>query len=160
MKKLFENIGGNQFKLLTEATENSELIRSGLTKVFSVGEPEISYSQLANIGLGYIRNVSEARKCALREAQDLAPQFGYQDDEPNQKFVKEVSWHDEESYKRSHGDTHGETDMSNPEEKREVQIANEILAVIKSPGMDRAMETEKGKLQQLAQELLKMHGAK
>ena len=56
--------------------------------------------------------------------------------------------------------SHPETDMSNPEEKREVQIGEEILNVINSAGMDHVMETEKGQLRQLANELIQMHGQK
>jgi len=44
-------------------------------------------------------------------------------------------------------ENHDETDMSNPEERTEVHIANEILSA-----------TDMEKVKTLAQELLKMHG--
>ena len=158
-KPLFTNVGGNQFKLLTESIDNgldkTELVRSGLKKVFSAGGKELSYHRIGGIGLGYIKSVSEARKTALQEAREIASEYGYVDNPDQNKFIKEVGWHDEESYKHSHGD---EADMSQPEESREIQIGKEIIQVIESPGMDQAMETEKGRLRKLAQELIQMHG--
>ena len=48
-KKLFENVSGNQFKLIsesiTETEPKSSLIRKGLKKVFSEGEEEYSYKK-------------------------------------------------------------------------------------------------------------------
>lgn len=92
-QKLFEHVSGNQFKLITEnvveATPKSSLIREGLKKVFSNGGKKLSYTQLANIGLGYIKDVNEARKCAIQEARELAPEFGYVDNQEIQTFVKE-----------------------------------------------------------------------
>ena len=118
MKKLFENVDGNRFKLIseniTEDEPKSSLIRKGLKKVFSEGEKEYSYKKVEGVGLGYIRNVSEAKKCALKEAEELALEFGYRNDEGEQKFVKE-----------------DETDMSDPKEKREVEIGKGILQKIK-----------------------------
>jgi hypothetical protein len=149
--------------------EASDHVRSGLEKVFSAGEKVISYRRVENVGLGYIRSVSEAIKCAVHESRPLAAKYGYKDDEVNEKFIKEendfskLSAENPEHSMAKVGpgeSPHDETDMSNPEEKREVQIAREILVVIDSPGMDRVMETEKGKLRQLAQQLLQMHGAK
>lgn len=89
-KKLFENIDGNKFKLLTEAInpDRTKLVRAGIKKVFSTGDKEISYSRLEGIGFGYIKDVSTAKKCALQESIDLAPEFGYDNDEEEQKFVK------------------------------------------------------------------------
>ena len=96
-QKLFEHIGGNQFKLVTEnvtttkttTNPNATLIREGLKKVFANGGMKLSYTQLANIGMGYIKDVSEARKCAMQEARDLAPEYGYVDNEGLQTFMKE-----------------------------------------------------------------------
>jgi len=93
-QKLFENVGGNQFKLITESiavesNPKSTLIREGLKKVFSNGGKKLSYTQLANIGMGYIKDVNEARKCAMQEARDLASEYGYIDNEDAQTFVKE-----------------------------------------------------------------------
>ena len=121
-KQIFKNVGGNQFRLLTENVteiiDGSNLVREGLKKVFSAGGNEISYTRLANVGLGYIKDVTMARKCALQEARDLAEAYEYTDDEKNKMFTK--------SQEKS-----TETNTSNPEEKREVQIGNGILESIK-----------------------------
>ena len=144
-QKLFENIGGNTFKLITESVDEvnpkAKLVREGLKKVFGAGNKSLSYKRLQGVGLGYIKSVEEAKKTAIQEARELAKEYGYMDNENAQAFVKE-----------------DETNMADPAEAREVQIGKEILAVIESPGMDRVMETEKGKLMQLAQELIQMHG--
>jgi hypothetical protein len=178
MKKLFENIGSNRFKLITESTDEpvpkSTLVREGLKKVLASGGKEVSYKQLETVGMGYIRSIDEAKKTALKEARELALEFGYKDDENNAKFVKEVSWNDEESYKRSHGDNetdydpvtksissamsaaNREDDTSNPEEGREVEIGKEIVARIRKlhSGEDKDLVA----IEKLAQELIKMHG--
>lgn len=93
-QKLFEHVGGNQFKLITEsvaveANPKSVLIREGLKKVFMNGGKKLSYTYIANFGMGYIKDVSEARKCAIEEARELAPTFGYVDSEGTQTFIKE-----------------------------------------------------------------------
>ena len=89
--KLYENIGGNKFKLLVEAInpDRTELVRAGIKKVFSTGDKEISYYRLENVGFGYIKDVSTAKKCAIQESIDLAPEFGYENDKDQQKFVKQ-----------------------------------------------------------------------
>ncbi len=58
-------------------------------------------------------------------------------------------------FKLIHED-HNETDMSNPDEKREVQIARAILRAVRmmSPPGNVA------EIRKLANELLKMHGVK
>jgi hypothetical protein len=131
--------------LLSESTDNEKCgyVESGLKKVFSNSDGKVSYKQVESVGLGYIKDVNEAQRVALQTARRLCESFGFEDNEKNEEFVKEMEL--------------GETGTSNSEENREVQIAKEILAVIDSPGMDRVMETEKGKLQKLAQELLDMH---
>ena len=115
MRKIFENVNGNQFRLITEgviADENpkGKMVREGLKKVFGSGEKVLSYKRLQGVGLGYIKSVEEAKKCAIQEARELAKEYGYSDQEESQKFVKE-----------------DETDMSDPVEKREVQIGKEII---------------------------------
>ena len=150
MKRIFENVGGNQFKLLTENTELKEsVVGSGIKKVFSNGEKRVSYEQIESIGVGvgFIKEITGARRHALQEARKIAEDYNYSDDSSNKMFVK-----------KEVDAGHSETDMSNPEERREVQIGKEILLVIDSPGMDRAMESEKGKLRKLAEELIQMHG--
>jgi len=160
MKKLFENIGSNRFKLITESTDEpvpkSTLVREGLKKVLASGGKELSYKQLETVGMGYIRSIEEAKKCALKEARELALEFGYKDDENNAKFVKEVGWHDEESYKRSHGDN--ETDMTNPEEEKEVQIAREILKIVNHIQKQGYDQHSMSAIERFANELIKMHG--
>lgn len=149
-KKLFENVSGNQFKLITESIEESnpksKLVKEGLKKLFSNGHKEISYQVLQGVGLGYIRDVSEAKKCAIQEARQLASEYGYMDNENSQKFVKEVN---------------PETDAANPEEKREVQIGNEILSLLAAARVNQnGMESDLIKIERLARELIQMHGTK
>jgi hypothetical protein len=150
MEKLFENVDGNQFKLISEGVSEDEpkssLVRKGLKKVFSEGEKEYSYKRLEGVGLGYIRSISEAKTCALQEARELALEFGYKDDENNAKFVKE--------------DGHGESNVSNPEEKREVQIGKKIIELCKLVGghnLDYGRQKVVDKINKLAQELLNIH---
>lgn len=90
MAKLYENIDGNKFKLLVEAInpDRTNLVRAGIKKVFSTGDKEIPYYRMEGVGFGYIKDVSTAKKCALQESIDLAPEFGYENDEDEQKFVK------------------------------------------------------------------------
>jgi hypothetical protein len=51
---------------------------------------------------------------------------------------------------------HDETDMGNPEERTEVEIANEILDVIDNDEVD--MDERHQMVRDLANELLAMHG--
>lgn len=165
--RLFENTGGNKFKLLKENQQVSEsLVASGLKKVFMNANKGISYNQVECVGLGYIKDVNTAKKVALEEARILAKEYGFKDDENNAKFVKENDFSKLDAQNPSHTQakvssnepTSDETNMGNPEEKREVQIGKEMLSIINSPGMDRVMETEKSKLRSLAEELVEMHG--
>ena len=115
-QKLFENIGGNQFKLITESIDEvnpkAKLVREGLKKVFGAGDKRLSYKKLQGVGLGYIKSVEEAKKTAIQEARILAKEYGYKDDEDQQYFDK--------------SDMPGETDISDPNEKREIKIAKEM----------------------------------
>lgn len=140
MKKLFENIEGNKFKLISESTDidipKSSLIRNGLKKVFSEGEKEYSYKRLETLGMGYIRNIQEAKRCALKEARELASEFGYTDEEDQQKFVKEDG---------------------TAEEKREVQIGKEILSALENMNVTSTSGGLAEDIRKLAQELIDMH---
>jgi hypothetical protein len=93
MKKrlLFENVSGNQFKLAsTETHPKSGIIREGLKKIFaSANGQSLSYTYISNIGMGYIKDVGEARKVSLQEAAEIANEYGYVNDDQNSKFVKE-----------------------------------------------------------------------
>ena len=93
MGKLFEHISGNKFKLITESTDPaSKLIREGLKKVFAAVEGnEISYQRVQGVGLGYIKDITDARKCALQEAREVAGEFGFEDCESDSKFVKRAT---------------------------------------------------------------------
>lgn len=153
-QKLFENIGGNQFKLISENVDknpNSNLVREGLKKIFSSADgKDLLYKSLANIGMGYIKDVSEARKCALQEARQLAEEFGYKDDESNGKFVK-----GDESLP--------EKDSSNPKEVNEVRIGKEILNIIEEYLQHDLHSYHKEgveKIKVLANELVQLHGSK
>ena len=54
---------------------------------------------------------------------------------------------------------HDETNMANPEEKREVQIGKKILAICKQAAESgNRFEKEGGELEKLAKELIEMHG--
>lgn len=90
-KLLFENVGGNQFKLNTSFIDPKLInIREGLRKIFSSANGKIlSHKYISNIGMGYIKDVSEARKCALQEAIQIADEYGYINDEENAKFIKQ-----------------------------------------------------------------------
>jgi len=144
---LFENVGGNRFRLLKEATNvNESLISSGLKKVFSTSDDAISYQRVEAVGLSYIKDITEAKRVALDEAKSIAKSFGYKDVVSEARFVKEE---------------HEETDMNNSEERQEVQIAKQILQIIESdlkfdlhPSHEAAVQKIKG----LAEQLIKMHG--
>lgn len=163
--KLFENKGGNRFKLLTESMnpDRAKSVRDGLKKVFANAGKELPYDKVQNFGLGFIKDVSEARKCALQEARDIAPGLGFADHPETGTFVKEndfskLSAENPEDALAKIGSNEGgdETDMSNPAENREVQIAKEILNQIRmmSPPGNVAI------IRKLANELIKMHGQK
>ena len=88
-QKLFENTSGNHFKLIKESTDaKSRYVREGLKKVFASAEGDISYNRIETVGLGYIRDISEAKKCALNEAREIAEDYGFVDNENHAKFVK------------------------------------------------------------------------
>ena len=161
--KLFENIGNNKFKLLTEAENPDKMkpLRSGIKKIFSSNGNSVSYKQIEGIGFGYIKDVMTAKRCALQEARDVAPSLGFVDHPETGTFIKEVDWNDEESYKRSHGDTfeHDEEDMSNPEEKREVQIGKEILDALDNMNVASTSGGLAADIAKLAQELIDMHSS-
>lgn len=179
--KLFENVGGNKFKLLNESVSPDRIssIRAGLKKVFLNGGNQLSYDKIQNFGMGFIKDVSEARKCALQEARDMAKGLGFVDHPEKGVFLKEVEWHDEESYKRAQGDTNSIEDdnkfdweMSKSEkpddEKREVQIGKEIVKLLKADGQGRGVKgavitpspEDCLSIYKLADELIKMHGGK
>lgn len=150
MKKLFENVEGNKFRLLSESTEpKHELVESGLKKVFSNADGDISYRRIENVGLGYIKDVSEAQRVALQTARRLSESFGFKDDENSEKFVKE---NDVEQEPYSPG--------AAKEEKREVQIGKEIIEAINEPyNMGTSQGEARKKVIALAEELIKMHGS-
>jgi len=167
----------NLKKLITEEIEpkkpklqeSAELVRSGLEKVFSSGGSEISYRRLENVGLGYIRSVSEAFKCAIQESRKIAKSFGYKDDEVNAKFIKEdndfskmSAENPEDRLAQVHPEElpHDETDRSNSSEVREVQIGKEILNALDNLNVASTSAGIVGDIRKLAQELIDMHGEK
>ena len=163
--KLFKNVGDNQFKLITEnvapitTSPSVGALQSGLKKVFSEGVGEISYTKIQNMGLGFIKDVFSAKKCALDESRILAEEFGYKDDECNKKFVKEdgeMSSYDVGNYENE--PKHSETDMANKEEKREVQIGKSIMRYANEISERADLETLKSYIIELANELVVMHG--
>jgi len=92
MKKLFENIEKNQFRLLKESVNGEELVASGMKKVFAnahdPGAKTISYYQVEAVGLGYIKDVSTAQRVAYQIAVQIADKYGYWDDTENEQFAK------------------------------------------------------------------------
>lgn len=154
---LFENVGGNQFKLLKESvTKNESLVASGVKKVFmNSDKAPIPYKRIEAVGLGYIKDITEAKRISLDEARILAKEFGYKDSENDAQFVKDSP--NPLPLKQEND----ETDMNNPEEKREVQIGKEIInrtqhLVNIIPEDDWAKYVTP--IQELAKELIKMHG--
>jgi len=135
--KLYENIGGNKFKLLVEAInpDRTELVRAGIKKVFSTGDKEISYYRLENVGFGYIKDVSTAKKCAIQESIDLAPEFGYENDEERAKFVKQgvakenrYARHNPDAPQSFEGDIPGQWDNPIQAEELQKKLLNAIGA--------------------------------
>jgi len=164
-QKLFENVGGNQFKLITESVEEpnpkAKLVREGLKKVFGAGAEVLSYKRLQGVGLGYIKQVEEAKKTALDEARILAKEYGYTDNEDAQSFVKGNDFSKLDAQDPTSAlakQSPEETDMSNPEESREVQIGKEMISAINllPPIVQRDVSMKK--LLALANELITMHG--
>lgn len=152
-QKLFENVGGNNFRLITENVEESKskLVREGLRKVFGGGKQQITYQFVQNVGLGYIKDVNEARKCALEEARIVAKECGYMEDEAQAKFVKEEDFHDETNAAPSYD--------NKSREQREVQIGKAILLNISYIRDGENSSNAIDDIEKLAQELIQMHGA-
>ena len=137
--RLFENTGGNKFRLLKESVNvNESLVASGLKKVFMNAGSSISYNHIESVGMGYIKDINTAKQVALQEARILAKEFGYKEDEDKAKFVKENDFSKLDAQNPSHAQAKvasnepspEETDMGDPEEKEEVTLANEILNCI------------------------------
>lgn len=166
MKKLFENIEGNRFKLLSEVKDIREgLVASGVKKVFmNSGHTPISYNRIESVGLGYIKDINTAKRVALQEARALMTEFGYKDSEEEGKFVKDTP---SPMPLKKESD---EADMSKPEESEEVKIGMEILdyiSVIYTNNPQLIGDTDENdiqiylkKIETAARRLLKMHGQK
>lgn len=154
-QKLFESVSGNQFKLISEninGLTRESLVKEGLRKVFMNAGNKISYKHLQGVGLGYIKNVSEAQKCAIQEARILAKEYGYADNESAQTFVKEdgeMSDYDRGEFEN--GRPPVSTSGHGAEEAREVQIGKEILQLCQ--GTDANFP----EIMELAQEFIQMH---
>jgi hypothetical protein len=151
--KLFENIEGNKFRLLKENTldENKSYVKSGIKKVFSNAEGNVSYRQVETVGLGYIRDINTAKRFALQEAREIAEEFGYKDHEDEAKFIKD-----------SPNVRPLKKEVAFDDEKREVQIGNEIKQIVDKlyPQIPKNIVQEFIKIKILAAELIRMHGAK
>jgi flagellar biosynthesis/type III secretory pathway protein FliH len=170
MKKLFSNVGGNQFKLLTESVDKPSinesketlLLREAIKKVLGQGEPSLKYVKLENMGIGFIKNIFEAKKVALAEARALAEEFGYKDNEGQKSFVKEDENDNMDSERKwtKVPVSSGKEERPSTEEKREVQIGKIILGYCQefmkseTPGDPIYILEE---IEQLAEELIKMH---
>jgi hypothetical protein len=162
MKKLFNNVGGNQFRLLTESIDQSSngepkevlLLREAIKKIFSSGENKLKYSKLQNMGFGFIKNISEAQKCALKEARMLAESFGYKDDERKKQFVKE---NDGEMSDYDRSSSENGAPMAGTRIPREVRIGKEIIRYTTEISDRSDVEELKAKIIELAQELISLH---
>ena len=117
-QKLFGNVSGNQFRLLTESVETvngADLVRGGLRKIFANGGKSISYARLEGVGFGYIKDISTAKRVALQESQELASEYGYEENPEAEAFEKPEP-----------GD-YPETETESDNEQTEVEIAEQIL---------------------------------
>jgi len=153
--KLFENVGGNKFKLLRESVNINEAhVTSGLKKVFMNAGDKISYNQVESVGMGYIKDIPTAKRVALEEARVLAKEYGYKDSEEESKFVKDSA------NTRMPKLENDETNMNNPAEKREVQIGKTIVNLCDKLYIE-THDVNKGHVQyikKLAEELIQIHG--
>lgn len=176
----------NLKKLLTENTvaakpqlTESDHVHNGLHKVFGAGEPEVSVRRCENVGLGYIKNISEAIKIANTEAQKVAKIYGYRLDEAKGKFIKEdndFSKLDAQSPESAQAKVtpdeqpHDETNMDEPEEKEEVKLAKKIklCTSLLRKYLDGKVDIENGSgtgatirtIDECADKILNMHGIK
>jgi len=178
-KLKLENNMINLKKLLTEnVTEKPRLtesdhVHNGLQKVFAAGDSEISYRRCENVGLGYIKSISEAVKIAIQESRKVAKTFGYRDDVEQAKFIKEEATNDFSKLDAQSPESatakvapeelpHDETNMANSEENREVKIGQEILLLTVDLRLaiegDSAAQNAVTQIQALAKELISMHG--
>jgi hypothetical protein len=167
----------NLKQLLTENTVASkpqlteaDHVHNGLHKVFGAGDPEISVNRCENVGLGYIKNISEAFKVAKNEALKVAKIYGYRLDEDQAKFVKENAndfskldaQNPTSALAKMTPDEHPDAAKPAQEEKSEVQIGNEILNIIEE-GLQFDLHPAHAKdvirIKELAEKLLQMHGA-
>jgi hypothetical protein len=166
----------NLKQLLTENTvaakpqlTEADHVHNGLQKVFATGDPEISINRCENVGLGYIKNISEAFKVAKIEAMKVAKTFGYRLDEEQAKFVKEENDFSKLDAQNPTSAMAKMTPDENPdaaphaqEEKSEVQIGNEILNIIEESlqfDLHPAHAKDVIRIKELAEKLLQMHGA-
>ena len=175
--KLFENAGGNKFRLLKESVNvNESLVASGLKKVFMNAGNAITFNHIESVGMGYIKDINTAKQVALQEARVLAKEYGYKEDEDKARFVKENDFSKLDAQNPSHAQTKvasnepasDETDMGNPEEKEEVKLASEILnclSVIYTNNPELIHDTDENdiqvnlkKIEKAARQLLKIHG--
>jgi len=167
--RLFENTGGNKFRLLKESVNvNESLVASGLKKVFMNAGNAITFNHIESVGMGYIKDINTAKQVALQEARVLAKEYGYKEDEDKARFVKENDFSKLDAQNPSHSlakrsseePVHDEADTNNSEEKREVQIGEEILQCLVKISQPRGQGEQFAfeKIRELATELIKMHG--
>ena len=146
-KILFENVGGNQFKLISEnvnQASKTDMVREGLKKIFeSANGKPLTYKSLANVGMGYIKDVGEARKCALQEARYIAEAFGYMENADQQAFVKEIE---------SENNPQPDATSGNPSQigQQILDVVNEFLSHDLHPYHEEGVE----KIRKLAQQLI------
>ncbi len=168
--RLFENTGGNKFRLLKESVNvNESLVASGLKKVFMNAGGDISYNRVEAVGMGYIKDINTAKQVALQEARILAKEFGYKEDENKAKFVKENDFSKLDAQNPSHtgakigsNEAGQESDMSNQEEQQEVQIGNSIKKLCQDALNNDTDDMNTfilalNKIEELSNKLIQMH---
>lgn len=152
-KLLFENVNGNTFKMLKENTESKPMheavVASGLKKVFENAKSKVTYRQVEAVGFGYIKDLTEAKNTAMKEARILAKELNFKENEEAGVFVKE---NDVEQFPSS-----GEVERPAQEETDEITIAETITKLCKEAFQKKNWEFTLGKIANEAEKLRKLH---
>jgi hypothetical protein len=65
-------------------------VSDGLKKLFQSGKSVITIDDIDKVGMSHIKDVDKAIKYAVEQAWDIAPNYGYEYDERNNRFVKKT----------------------------------------------------------------------
>jgi hypothetical protein len=147
-KRLFENVNGNTFKMLKENTESKPMheavVASGLKKVFENAKSKVTYKQVEAVGFGYIKDLTEAKNTAMKEARILAKEFNFKENEETGVFVKET-------------ETHPTQPNDEVAEQKEVRIGEQIIALIDNHIKKHGSAGRLGEIKKLAEDLIELH---